>query len=143
VAVTTLSTIAMIFYPMIIMLFHFGDPAIGMFPGGTIHDVAQVVGAGFSVSQEAGTVATFTKLLRVSMLAALVILNSLGFIPANILEIIKQVSRWFLVIAIAGLGVKTSIKQMASVGGRAIGLIIVQTLFLAGLVLAVLLFVEF
>lgn len=174
VAVTTLSTIAMIFYPMIITLFHFGDPAIGMFLGGTIHDVAQVVGAGFSVSQEAGTVATFTKLLRVSMLlpivlglsfllrnggekgstkgvfpsfllvfAALVILNSLGFIPANILEIIKQVSRWFLVIAIAGLGVKTSIKQMASVGGRAIGLIIVQTLFLAGLVLAVLLFVEF
>jgi uncharacterized membrane protein YadS len=45
------------------------------------------------------------------------------------------VSRWLLVMAIAALGVRTSIKEMLSVGGKAIGLMVAQTLFLAGLVL--------
>lgn len=170
VAVTTLSTIAMIAYPIIISVFHLNHTAVGLFLGGTIHDVAQVVGAGYSVSEETGSVATFTKLLRVAMLlpvvfglsflfrksettggakatfpsfllvfAALVILNSLGIIPAPILDFIKLVSRWFLVTAIAALGVRTSLKQMASVGGRAIGLMVAETLFLAVLVLGVVL----
>ncbi len=169
VAVTTLSTIAMIAYPMLISLFNLNDAQIGIFLGGTIHDVAQVVGAGYTVSQEAGDVATFTKLLRVSMLlpvviiisliflrrgnkksvkgtfpsfllvfAALVVLNSLGIIPESILEIIRELSRWFLVTAIAALGMKTSLKQMASVGGKAISLIVAQTFFIALLVLAAL-----
>jgi uncharacterized membrane protein YadS len=68
ISVTALSTIAMIAYPVIIALFHLDHVAIGVFLGGTIHDVAQVVGAGFSVSEETGNVATFTKLLRVAML---------------------------------------------------------------------------
>ena len=167
VAVTTLSTTAMILYPILISFFHLDHSAVGVFLGGTIHDVAQVVGAGFSVSEETGTVATFTKLLRVAMLlpvvmglsvlfrgktapgsargtfpsflilfAALVVFNSIGVIPAPVLEAIKSTSRWLLVIAIAALGVRTSIKQMLSVGGKAIGLMVVETLFLAGLVLA-------
>jgi uncharacterized membrane protein YadS len=44
-----------------------------VFLGGTIHDVAQVVGAGFSVSEETGTIATFTKLVRVAMLLPVVL----------------------------------------------------------------------
>lgn len=166
VAVTTLSTVAMILYPILISVFGLDHTAIGIFLGGTIHDVAQVVGAGFSVSEETGNVSTFTKLLRVAMLlpvvfglsllfrggadpgrtkgtfpsflilfAALVVLNSLGAIPAPVLEAIKTTSRWLLVIAIAALGVRTSIKQMLSVGGKAIGLMVAETLFLAGLVL--------
>ena len=42
--------------------------AAGIFLGGTIHDVAQVVGAGYSVSPETGDTATIVKLLRVAML---------------------------------------------------------------------------
>lgn len=170
VAVTTLSTVAMILYPMVIALFHLDHAAVGMFLGGTIHDVAQVVGAGFSVSEETGNIATFTKLLRVAMLlpvvfsltwifrsksgtgsakgtfpafllvfAALVLVNSFGLIPPPVIAFIKEVSRWFLVTAIAALGVKTSLKQMSAVGGPAIGLVVAETLFLAGLVLAVVL----
>ena len=63
IGVTALSTIAMIVYPVIIAFFHLDHAAVGVFLGGTIHDVAQVVGAGFSVSEETGNVATFTKLL--------------------------------------------------------------------------------
>ena len=49
-----------------------------MFLGGTIHDVAQVVGAGYSVSKETGDVATIIKLLRVALLVPAVIIISLS-----------------------------------------------------------------
>lgn len=167
IGVTALSTIAMIVYPVIIAFFRLDHAAVGVFLGGTIHDVAQVVGAGFSVSEETGNVATFTKLLRVAMLlpvvvtlsyvfhahhvgkagrqlpgflvvfAALVVLNSLGVLPEPVLAVIKTVSRWCLVTAIAALGMKTSLKAMADVGGRAIALIVAETVFLAILVLMI------
>lgn len=167
IGVTALSTIAMIIYPVIIAFFHLDHAAIGVFLGGTIHDVAQVVGAGFSVSELTGNVATFTKLLRVAMLlpvvvtlsfifhahntnaagrrlpgflvafAVLVVVNSLGLIPAPVLLILKGVSRWCLVTAIAALGMKTSLKAMAEVGGRAIALMVAETVFLAVLVLVI------
>ena len=165
IGVTALSTMAMIIYPLIIALFHLNHAAIGVFLGGTIHDVAQVVGAGFSVSDETGNVATFIKLLRVAMLVpvvtalsflfraegtakegrrlpgflvvfvALVLIGSLGLIPAPLLAVLKSVSRWCLVTAIAALGMKTSLKAMADVGGRAIALIVSETVFLAVFVL--------
>ncbi len=167
IGVTTLSTLAMIIYPMIISLFHLDHAAIGIFLGGTIHDVAQVVGAGFSVSDETGNVATFTKLLRVAMLVPvvmsltyvfrahnvsaagrrlpgflvvfvlLVLINSTGLIPPLILDALKSISRWCLVTAIAALGMKTSLKAMAAVGWKSIALIVAETVFLAVLVLAV------
>ncbi|MTI01355.1 YeiH family protein, partial [Roseibium sp. RKSG952] len=65
-SVTVLSTIAMIAYPILTEAFDFDAEVSGVFLGGTIHDVAQVVGAGFSVSDEAGEVATLVKLIRVA-----------------------------------------------------------------------------
>lgn len=72
IGVTTLSTVAMIAYPPIVSLFHLGHVESGIFLGGTIHDVAQVIGAGYSVSEETGNVATITKLLRVALLLPVV-----------------------------------------------------------------------
>jgi len=72
VGVTTLSTLAMILYPIIIAFFGLNDSQVGIFLGATIHDVAQVVGAGYMVSDETGDVATLTKLLRVAMLIPVV-----------------------------------------------------------------------
>ena len=40
--------------------------------GATIHDVAQVVGAGYSISPQTGDIATYVKLLRVTMLLPVV-----------------------------------------------------------------------
>ncbi len=77
VGVTILSTVAMILYPALIGLMQFDDKTAGIFIGATIHDVAQVVGAGFSISEEAGETATLVKLLRVSMLAPVVIIAAL------------------------------------------------------------------
>lgn len=78
-AVTVLSTIAMIAYPIITQTLQLSDSATGVFLGGTIHDVAQVVGAGFSVSQETGETATIVKLIRVTMLAPVVLVFTLFF----------------------------------------------------------------
>lgn len=77
--VTVLSTIAMIAYPVVAQALGLDDQAIGVFLGATIHDVAQVVGAGFSVSESAGETATLVKLIRVSMLAPVVLIMALLF----------------------------------------------------------------
>jgi len=79
IGVTTLSTIAMILYPLVVALFGFDTVQAGFFLGGTIHDVAQVVGAGYSVSEETGDLATFTKLLRVATLLPVVFTLALMF----------------------------------------------------------------
>ncbi len=72
VTVTLLSTIAMIVYPLFVTALGFDHIHAGIFLGGTIHDVAQVVGAGYSISPEPGDVATYVKLVRVSMLLPVV-----------------------------------------------------------------------
>lgn len=77
-SVTVLSTLAMIGYPILADALGLDARATGIFFGGTIHDVAQVVGAGFSVSPEAGETATLVKLIRVTMLAPVVIVFSLA-----------------------------------------------------------------
>lgn len=171
VAVTGLSTIAMIVYPLIVSTFAMDDTTAGIFLGGTIHDVAQVVGAGYIVSQEAGDVATFTKLLRVSMLVpvvflilvathrhsasaggtlrstipvflivfvVLVIVGSYGQVPETVRDWLIGLSRGCLVTAIAALGMKTSLKDLAAVGPKAIGLVVLETVVLAGFFLVVL-----
>ncbi len=100
IGVTALSTIAMIVYPVIIAFFHLDHAAIGVFLGGTIHDVAQVVGAGFSVSEETGNVATFTKLLRVAMLLPVVVTLSFVFHAHNTTKAGRQLPGFLVVFAV-------------------------------------------
>jgi uncharacterized integral membrane protein (TIGR00698 family) len=73
VGVTTMSTIAMIVYPLIVRFAGLDPTAGGIFLGGTIHDVAQVVGAGYLISNHTGDVATVVKLTRVACLVPIVI----------------------------------------------------------------------
>lgn len=68
IAVTTLSTVAMVAYPVLFSALKLSDVGVGFMIGATIHDVAQVVGAGYSVSERAGDVAAIVKLFRVALL---------------------------------------------------------------------------
>jgi uncharacterized integral membrane protein (TIGR00698 family) len=158
VTVTALSTLAMILYPIITATLGLGDRAAGLFLGGTIHDVAQVVGAGYSVSPETGDTATLAKLFRVAMLvpavlliglrhrargrraplplfvvgfAALVALNSAGAVPAVATGWLTTLSGWCLVTAIAALGVKTSLRSLVEVGSAPLLLLLGETVVLA------------
>ncbi|GAA0631934.1 YeiH family protein [Halomonas beimenensis] len=170
VGVTTLSTMAMVTYPLIVGVLGLSDSEAGIFLGGTIHDVAQVVGAGYMISESTGDVSTFVKLMRVAMLVpavmmfmflfrrdrrdedgegkvpmlpaflvafvALVIVNSLGWVPPMVAEGFTDLSRWCLVTAIAALGIKTSFQKLAVVGWKPVILMVAETVFLLLLVLA-------
>ncbi len=170
IGVSTLSTVCMVLYPMLARLLGLDEVAAGVFIGGTIHDVAQVVGAGYSMSTKTGDVATLVKLMRVAMLlpvivlavlmsrklnkdapagaqrppllpwfavafAVLVAINSTGFVPHAVQEFGNSSSRWFLVLAIAAIGMKTQLKQIAAVGIKPVLLMLGETVFLAVLVL--------
>lgn len=73
IGVTALSTAAMVIYPLLAKTLGFDETASGVLFGATIHDVAQVLGAGLTVSPHAGDIATFVKLVRVACLLPVVV----------------------------------------------------------------------
>lgn len=171
IGVTAMSTIAMVLYPIIAGQLEMTDTEAGIFLGGTIHDVAQVVGAGYSVSENAGDMATLTKLVRVAMLMpvvlimmlvikrfykastqaeggevpkmplfligfiALMLLNSFVSLPEFVIDAGTQVSRFFLVVSITAIGMKSNLGKLAEVGMLPIVMIVVETLWIALLIL--------
>jgi uncharacterized integral membrane protein (TIGR00698 family) len=158
VGVTAMSTIAMIAYPMLFQSLGLADVESGYMIGATIHDVAQVVGAGYSVSDTAGDIATFTKLLRVALLPVVLLAVTLIFrkeaggaaglpwfvvafiilmivrnfvpLPEILLTSINDASRFLLVVAISALGVKTSLQKLFAPGVKGLVLIAIDTVFL-------------
>ncbi len=73
VGVTVLSTLAMILYPFALKWLAASPQQAGLFLGGTIHDVAQVVAAGMMLGSQAGDTATVVKLFRVMLLTPVVV----------------------------------------------------------------------
>jgi uncharacterized integral membrane protein (TIGR00698 family) len=73
VAVNALSTAAMLAYPPLGAALGFDAATLGVFLGGTIHDVAQVVGAGYAVGETTGNTAVVVKLFRVFLLLPVVL----------------------------------------------------------------------
>ena len=177
IGVSSLSTLAMVIYPLIVTALGLGSEHAGIFFGGTIHDVAQVVGAGYGLSKETGDVATIVKLLRVAMLlpvilvitlsyrkhhaagpagapkppllpwfvvafAAIVVVNSIGLIPTIAQQWLQTLSTWLLVISMSAIGMKSNMKDFATVGFRPILLMVSETVFLAALVIAFLFLVR-
>ncbi len=172
IGVSALSTFAMILYPAVVRWLGLDAQHAGIFLGATIHDVAQVVGAGYSLSKETGDAATLVKLLRVAMLlpavvvaaaitraragaagdaggsrppllpgfavgfALLVAVNSTGWVPALVQQAGSEASRWCLVAAMAGIGMKTQLRDLVTVGLKPVALMIGETVFLAVLATA-------
>ncbi|MDD2873807.1 MAG: putative sulfate exporter family transporter [Azoarcus sp.] len=83
VTVTALSTVAMIVYPLVAKMLELSPDMTAVFFGGTIHDVAQVVGAGFLISPQVAETATLVKLFRVALLVPVVLMISLSFRRQN------------------------------------------------------------
>lgn len=178
VGVTGLSTMAMIAYPILCKLLGLDPTQAGIFLGGTIHDVAQVVGAGYMMSPATGDLATVVKMLRIALLVPavvvlawvfrsrqranhcpakgerrppllpgflvafilLVAINSTGALPSPLTRSMTDFSTGCLMVAIAALGVKTSLRALSLVGWRPILMLVAETTFLALLVLGLLLF---
>jgi uncharacterized integral membrane protein (TIGR00698 family) len=169
--ITTFSSIAMVLYPALLAHLHLDPLQTGRFLGGSIHDVAQVVAAGYATSPQAGDSATLVKLMRVAMLLPVVLvitlaaargtgkqeptqekvtllpgflvafvvlaaLNGFALVAKPIAGALIEASKWLLVISVAALGMKTSLREMMAVGTTAIALIAAETVFLALLVLS-------
>ncbi|MBX3605679.1 MAG: putative sulfate exporter family transporter [Piscinibacter sp.] len=175
ISVTVMSTAAMVLYPLLARALSLPPELAGLFIGGTIHDVAQVVGAGYTLGTQTGDIATIVKLFRVALLAAVVLgvslafraerergepvhaarqplvpwflwlfavlvaVNSAGALPAALQQAMGWTSRACLVLAIAALGMKTSFMQLTQAGWRPIVLILVETVWMAALVLGAIL----
>ncbi|RBO83311.1 YeiH family protein [Marinomonas aquiplantarum] len=164
VGITAMSTAAMIVYPMFANWLGLDERQTGFFLGATIHDVAQVVGAGYGVSDYAGDNATVVKLFRVAMLApivfvlalmlarknkgqgaamrfpippfllvfiALVVMNTMNWLPALMVNILADLSRWSLVFAIAAIGMRTQLNKLKEVGMAPLVLLVSETIFMA------------
>lgn len=168
--VTSLSTLAMVFYPGLTVMLGLSDHQAGVLFGSTIHDVAQVVGAGYAISDEAGDTATIVKLFRVVLLvpavlvigwgmgrgaaggtrfplppfavgfALLVLLNSVLALPEALTATFDSVSRWCLVTAVAALGMRTSLRDLVNAGPKPLLSVIAATI---GLLLFILLCLQF
>lgn len=183
VAVTSLATLSMIFFPPIAKALGMSDAMAGYLLGGTIHDVAQVVGAGAMISPEALDIATVTKLFRVALLVPVTLLIASYFHSPNgetrrvhvplflvmfvvfvtlrsltpslqssvsgmgmpFLELITAslpsvyqsasvVSGWFFAIAIAGVGLQTSLGDFKQFGWQAIALVVALTVFITAFI---------
>jgi uncharacterized integral membrane protein (TIGR00698 family) len=167
VAVTALSSFAMVAYPILFHALGMGEARAGFLIGTTIHDVAQVAGAGYSVSPLAGDVAVLIKMERVALLPLVLIalaffgrgrgsgglhlpwfiaffalglaVNALGLVGARLAEISAFASRGLLVTAVAAIGLRTSLKAMFALGPRHFALVTAET---AVLLAAAVLFAE-
>jgi uncharacterized integral membrane protein (TIGR00698 family) len=73
VCATTLSTMAMLGYPLLCHWLALRPDQSGLMLGGSIHDVAQVMVAGYTMGRDVGDIAIIVKLLRVSLLAVVVL----------------------------------------------------------------------
>ncbi|HEX8168107.1 MAG TPA: putative sulfate exporter family transporter [Beijerinckiaceae bacterium] len=167
VAVNALSTAAMVLYPPLCAALGLDERTTGIMLGATIHDVAQVVGAGYAVSEPVGNTAVVVKLFRVFLLLpvvlavgwwftrkgvehgearvpvpvfalvflALCLLNSAApyapalaplYVPAK--AALVEASTWGLLVAIAALGLGTSVTAVARLGWRHVATVTATTL---------------
>lgn len=150
------STLVMLAYPPLCALLGLSAQETGLMLGLTIHDMAQVVGAAYAVSDPVGNNAVIVKLFRVFLLLpvvlaigwwfvrqgartgeakvpvpvfalvflALCVLNSvlpatpLASLYAPVKALLSEASKWGLLIAIAALGLGTSLSAILSIGWR-------------------------
>lgn len=114
-SVTLFGTIAMFSYPMLAPVFGLDAHSFGVWVGASIHEVAQVVGAGFQNGQESGEIATVTKLSRVAMLAPMIL--SIGLLARRRTagaDAAKPPVPWFVLAFVAVVGLNTFIPLPAA-----------------------------
>jgi uncharacterized integral membrane protein (TIGR00698 family) len=167
VAVTALSTAAMVLYPPLCAVLGFDERLTGVMLGATIHDVAQVVGAGYAVSEPVGNTAVVVKLFRVFLLLPVVLAVGWWFtrkgvehgkarVPVPVFALVflglcllnslmpyapalaplygpakaalVAASTWGLLVAIAALGLGTSVTAVARLGWRHVATVTATTL---------------
>ncbi len=79
ISVSVLSSVGMLFYPLITHVLGLSDVSAGFVVGGSLHNVAQAIASGLSISPESGEAAAIAKMTRVTFLAPLVMVVAVLF----------------------------------------------------------------
>lgn len=162
-SITLFGTVAMLGFPLLAPVFGLDQHAFGLWAGASIHEVAQVIGAGFQNGAQSGEIATVAKLTRVAMLAPMVIalglmarrktsddrsaarppmpwfvaafiavvaLNSLVTVPAEVKSAMALGTTIMLTMGLAAMGLQADISQLRSRGLRPLVLAFSAFLFI-------------
>jgi uncharacterized integral membrane protein (TIGR00698 family) len=165
-SITLFGTIAMLGFPLLAPVLGLDQHAFGLWAGASIHEVAQVIGAGFQNGTQSGEIATVAKLTRVAMLAPMVIalglmarrkssdqssdqsgarppmpwfvaafvavvaLNSLVTVPAEVKSAMALATTIMLTMGLAAMGLQADISQLRSRGLRPLALAFSAFLFI-------------
>ncbi|HQT25069.1 MAG TPA: YeiH family protein [Burkholderiales bacterium] len=156
--VVVFGTLSMFLYPILYPHLGLSEQAYGIYAGSTIHEVAQVVAAGNSISEHAADTAVIEKMLRVMMLAPFLLMlssfgegektrkisipwfavffivasavNSLHILPQSAVKVIEVVDTVLLATAMAALGLRTHVGAIRQAGLKPLGLAAVLFTFL-------------
>ncbi len=149
--VTVFGSLSMLLYPLLPGLLHLPPRAYGLWAGASIHEIAQVVAAGFQHGAAAGQTATVAKLTRVAMLAPLVLtlgalaprgagqarppvpwfvfgfvaligVNSAGVLPVATHALTTPATTFLLATALAAMGLETDLRKLRAAGLRPLAL---------------------
>lgn len=157
--VSLFGALGMVLLPMIGSALALSEGLQGLWIGASLHEVAQVVGAGFSVGPEAGQAAMIAKLTRVLMLAPMILLIgqfiaakgsaqakaplpwfAFGFVALAVVNPYLGLSEdlrahmaalcsVFMAMALAALGLEADLKRLWLKGLRPLALGALSTLF--------------
>lgn len=163
--VTLFGTIAMFMYPLIGEWLRMNDATYGLWIGGSVHEVAQVVAAAFAHGQTSGVAATVAKLARVLMLAplvltmgygapnsvrgtrapvpwfvfgflAMVVVASTGVVSTPVRSAANFATQGLLALALAAVGLETDLRRLIAQGWRPLALGAFATVFIGAATLA-------
>lgn len=98
VAVSAASALAMSLYPILASLIGLDAQAAGFLIGASIHDVAQALGAGYSLGEVQGETAAIVKLTRVALLAPTLLLVTLVLPKDEEKHSSAPIVPWFIVV---------------------------------------------
>lgn len=157
------STAAMVLYPLLALHLHLDARAAGVFLGGSIHDVAQVIGAATLLGPDTLDAAVLVKTARIALLVpvvaavacwaggrrpagaalppyllafvALVLVGNAVELTPALRQAASAVSTACLLVAIAALGVKTAVQAVFALGWRPLALLVLEALWIAGVML--------
>jgi uncharacterized integral membrane protein (TIGR00698 family) len=177
VMANAISTIVMLAYPPLCQWLGYDARLTGIMLGATIHDMAQVVGAGYAVSDPVGNTAVIVKLFRVFLLLPVVLIIGWWFLSRGekagdakvplpvfalaflllaglnsvmaaspalsaavaypaLKTVASEASKWGLLVAIAALGLGTSVRALFAIGWRHVAVFIGATLAVLMIVIA-------
>lgn len=113
VTISAASALAMSIYPALAYFIGLSDRQAGWLVGGSIHDVAQALGAGYSISDAAGQTAAIVKLTRVAMLAPALAAIAFLFPAEDNQKRVRARLPWF-VVGFLALGALNSVITLPS-----------------------------